>query len=115
MPDDRIAKNEERKANKVSSQRRRGARRLLAVGGFAVIALALWAFWLEPASLTLVEERISLPRSTPGSLRITILTDLHVGSPFNGIEKLREVVDRTNAAVPDVVCILGDLRTSPQN
>ena len=109
MRDDRIANNEERKTNDVSSQRRRGTRRFLVVAGCALVALALWAFWLEPASLKLVEERISLPRSTPGSLRIAILTDLHVGSPFNGIEKLREIVDRTNTALPDVVCILGDL------
>lgn len=74
-----------------------------------IVALGLSAFWLEPASLRLVEGRISLPGSAPGSLRIAILTDLHVGSPFNGIAKLRDIVDRTNAARADVVCILGDL------
>jgi len=83
--------------------------RILLATGSAVVALGLSAFWLEPASLALVEERISLPGTTHGSLRIAVLTDLHVGSPFNGIEKLRKVVDRTNAARPDVVCILGDL------
>jgi predicted MPP superfamily phosphohydrolase len=81
----------------------------LTVAGCAAVALGLSAFWLEPASLTLIEERITLSGSAPGSLRIAVLTDLHVGSPFNGIAKLREIVDRTNAARPDVVCILGDL------
>ena len=38
-----------------------------------------------------------------------MLTDLHVGSPFNDLERLRNIVRRTNAARPDVVCILGDL------
>lgn len=42
-------------------------------------------------------------------MRIAILTDLHVGSPFNGPTKLHDVVERTNAARPDVICILGDL------
>jgi predicted MPP superfamily phosphohydrolase len=74
-----------------------------------IAVLGLWGFWLEPASLTVVEERISVGSSAQGSLRIAVLADLHVGSPFNGIEKLREIVDRTNAARPDVVCILGDL------
>ena len=74
-----------------------------------VVALGLSAFWLEPASLTLEEQRVSLRGSARGSLRIAILTDLHVGSPFNGIAKLREIVARTNGARPDVVCILGDL------
>jgi predicted MPP superfamily phosphohydrolase len=81
----------------------------LAVAGCATVALGLSAFWLEPASLALIEERISLSGSASESLRIAVLTDLHVGSPFNGIAKLREIVDRTNAARPDVVCILGDL------
>ena len=71
--------------------------------------LGLWAFWLEPASLTLAEERITLRASIHGSLRIAVLTDLHVGSPFTGLEKLRQVVDRTNAARPDIICVLGDL------
>lgn len=42
-------------------------------------------------------------------MRVAILTDLHVGSPFNGIAKLRMAVEQTNAAHPDMVCILGDL------
>jgi predicted MPP superfamily phosphohydrolase len=52
--------------------------------------------------------RVSLPWPAR-SLRIAILTDLHVGSPFNGIDKLRRAVDLTNAAHPDIVCLLGDL------
>jgi hypothetical protein len=43
------------------------------------------------------------------TLRVAVLTDLHVGSPFDGIAKLRTIVDRTNAAEPDLICILGDL------
>jgi uncharacterized protein len=81
----------------------------LAVALIALLVGGLWAFWLEPSALTVAEERISLRWSARGSVRIAILTDLHVGSPFNGIEKLREIVDRTNAARPDIVCILGDL------
>jgi uncharacterized protein len=78
-----------------------------AVGGTGLV-LGLWALWLEPASLNVVEERANL-RWPARSLRIAILTDLHIGSPFNGIAKLRQEVDRTNAARPDLVCILGDL------
>lgn len=78
------------------------------VGCFA-IGLALWAFWLEPSRLVVSEERLTLERPLRGTLRIAILTDLHVGSPFNGLSKLREIVRRTNAARPDIICILGDL------
>jgi predicted MPP superfamily phosphohydrolase len=68
-----------------------------------------WAFWLEPARLTVLEQTIELRGPAPGTLRVAVLTDLHVGSPFNGIAKLREIVDRTNAARPELICILGDL------
>ena len=75
----------------------------------AALIVGLWAFWLEPASLTLTNEQVSLCRATRRPLRIAILTDLHVGSAFNGVDKLRRAVDRTNAEKPDIVCILGDL------
>jgi hypothetical protein len=65
----------------------------------ATLVLGLWAFWLEPASLGVSKEQVHL-EWPPRSLRIAILTDLHVGSPFNGIAKLRRVVDLTNAHVP---------------
>jgi uncharacterized protein len=74
-----------------------------------LLSLGLRAFWLEPASLVVSEERVSLPLSTRQPVRVAVLTDLHVGSPFNGIAKLRDVVHRTNGAHPDIVCILGDL------
>ncbi|MGB2714791.1 MAG: metallophosphoesterase [Vicinamibacterales bacterium] len=82
--------------------------RLAAAIACAAVALAGWAFWFEPASLVVSEQRIAHPPLS-GSLRIAILTDLHVGSPFNGIGKLRDVVNRTNAARADIICILGDL------
>ena len=81
----------------------------LAVVGCVILALGLWAFWLEPASLGVLNERLALRWPAERSLRIAVLTDLHVGSPFNGIAKLRDTVDRTNAAQPDLICILGDL------
>jgi uncharacterized protein len=55
------------------------------------------------------EERFALRWSARGPVRIAIISDLHVGSPFNGRAKLRDVVARTNAARPDLICILGDL------
>lgn len=73
------------------------------------LTLGLWGLWLEPASLTTEEHQLNLPWPSQQALRIAVLTDLHVGSPFNQIDKLRAVVDRTNAARPDLVCILGDL------
>ena len=89
--------------------RRRAWRWALLVAALAAVVSGGWAFWLEPASLIVAEERLVLPAPWRRSLRIAVLTDLHVGSPFNGIDRLRQIVDRTNAARPDVVCLLGDL------
>jgi predicted MPP superfamily phosphohydrolase len=89
---------------------RRHIRRWAAIAAACgLLALGLRAFWLEPAGLALIEERITLAWRLRGPVRVAVLTDLHVGSPFNGPAKLRDVVDRTNAAHPDVICILGDL------
>jgi predicted MPP superfamily phosphohydrolase len=87
----------------------RPARWIALAAACVALTAGVRAFWLEPASLTVVEERLALPWSARGTVRIAILTDLHIGSPFNGRTKLRDVVTRTNAARPDVVCILGDL------
>jgi len=70
--------------------------------------LGLWAFWLEPASLRVHEETLSIPWPHP-PLRIAILTDLHIGSPHNDLPKLKHLVAMTNATRPDLICILGDL------
>jgi predicted MPP superfamily phosphohydrolase len=72
------------------------------------LVLGVQAFWLEPASLRVAEERVSLPWPAR-PLRVAVLTDLHVGTPFNGLDNLRRVVDLTNAAHADLVCLLGDL------
>src|SRR6059036_1613286 len=56
--------------------------------------LVAWAFWLEPASLCVRTYRLEIPRwnSALAGLRVAVIGDLHVGSPFNGLDKLRRVV-----------------------
>ncbi len=73
-----------------------------------IILLGLWAFWWEPASLRVHEETIIVPWPWP-PLRAGILTDIHIGSPHNDLAKLKQIVAQTNAARPDLICILGDL------
>jgi predicted MPP superfamily phosphohydrolase len=72
---------------------------------------ALWGFWLEPASLRTQE--VDLPLEWPLSrpLRVVVMSDLHVGSPYHDLGRLRTTVARTNALRPDLVCILGDFVT----
>lgn len=91
--------------------RKRPIRRWLLGLGLVGLILGGWAFGAEPASLRVREHTVRIQGWPAGrsGLRIALLTDLHVGSPFNGLSKLEEVVARTNAARPDAVLILGDL------
>ncbi|HEX8128740.1 MAG TPA: metallophosphoesterase [Pyrinomonadaceae bacterium] len=90
-------------------------RRKLAIAfglvGLLILALGLWAFWLEPARLSVRAVSLQVPRWHPEhhSLRIAVLTDLHVGAPHMKLDKLREIVERTNREQPDLVLVLGDL------
>jgi len=84
-------------------------RRGVALAAIVPAILALWAVGIEPAMLRVVERPVAVPGWPVGSpLRIALLADLHVGSPWNGPERLSEVVRRTNAARPDIVLMLGD-------
>ena len=76
----------------------------------APLLLAYWAFVLEPASLEVNRYDLVLPRwpSEQDGLLVALLSDLHVGSPGNGVDKLKEVVSRVNRARPDVVLLAGD-------
>jgi predicted MPP superfamily phosphohydrolase len=74
------------------------------------VALGLWGLWLEPASLQVRHHRLAIPAwpDACAGTRVALLADLHVGSPFNGPEKLRRIVDLTQAARPDLVLLAGD-------
>lgn len=82
--------------------------RSLAVIAFFTIVLTAWAFWWEPQRLVVREAQLSLPCWRAAPLRIGVIGDLHVGSPFVDLKKLDRIVDTMNAGRPDVVVLLGD-------
>lgn len=63
----------------------------------------------EPLRVGVTSYTVS-PRDWPRglSLRLAILTDLHICEPWLGIARLTELVHRTNALAPDAVLMLGD-------
>ena len=75
-----------------------------------IFALVVWAFWLEPASITVRHVRLEIPswHAEHRDMKIAVLTDLHVGSPHMGLDKLRRIVGHTNDERPDLVLLLGD-------
>ncbi|MES2683167.1 MAG: metallophosphoesterase [Pseudomonadota bacterium] len=79
------------------------------VCGLAVL-LAAWAFWWEPNRLLVREVQVT-PGGWPAALdglKVVQLTDLHVGAPWVGLGKLREVVAASNAQQPDLILLTGD-------
>lgn len=85
--------------------------RLVAVAFWiTAFGLGLWAFVLEPASLTSRQHDLPIPdwSADLSDLRVAVLSDLHVGSPYSGIDKLRKIVELTNGLKPDLIVIPGD-------
>lgn len=72
-----------------------------------------WGILVEPNRLVLHQETIAI-KNWPqelGSLRIAVLSDIHVGSWCIDDQKLRLIVARTNELRPDMIVILGDYMT----
>lgn len=85
-------------------------KKLLLALSFVLAGLGLWAFWIEPAWLSVRRVTLHVPRwhAEHENMRVAVLTDLHVGAPHAGIAKLRRVVERTNEEQPDLIVLLGD-------
>lgn len=81
---------------------------LLPVVAIVAFALAVRAFWWEPQQLVSREIRLALPCWRAQPLRIAVVSDLHVGSPFIDLQKVRVIVSRVNAGHPDIIVLLGD-------
>ena len=74
------------------------------------LLLGLWAFWWEPSSLHNADYTLRIPQwpQPCSGLRIAVLADPHTGSPYNGLDKLNEIVDLTLQAQPDLILLAGD-------
>lgn len=76
-----------------------------------IFPLMVWSCWYEPRSLVVREVELHLPGLTPAQdgLRVALISDLHVGAPYQGLSQLSQIVKRVNGAHPDLVLFLGDL------
>lgn len=91
---------------------KRGTRNALSLLAFAAgfsVAIALDAFWIEPASLHVAEYDVALAKPGPlAGLRVAVIADLHGGAPFIDEAKIARVVELTNATRPDLILLTGD-------
>ena len=85
-------------------------RLLLAIAFVVVVVLTVWGFVIEPNRLVVNE--VSLPIAEVdarfGNLKVALISDLHVGSPWIDLKKLHDVVAKTNAVKPDLILLAGD-------
>ena len=78
------------------------------------VLVAGWAFGIEPGLLITRHVRLDLP-GWRNDVKIAVLSDLHVGAPHIGLDKLRRIVVETNAENPDMVVLLGDFMIGGPN
>lgn len=76
-------------------------------------SLAWWSLWWEPNQLTVKTTALAIPNWPAGfaHLKIVTLSDLHVGAPHITLDKVREIVRRSNQQQPDLIVLLGDYVT----
>ncbi|MEO1110630.1 MAG: metallophosphoesterase [Pseudomonadota bacterium] len=76
---------------------------------FGVTCLPAYAVVVEPFFLR-VQRHVVTPPNWPRGLELTaaLIADPHVCNPWMGLDRLRFIVERTNALKPDIVLMLGD-------
>jgi len=82
---------------------------VFAVAVMTIIFLS-WGVGIEPGLLRVTATEIAAPswETYWRSLRIAVLSDLHVGSPHIDAKHLEFIVETVNAQKPDLVLLLGD-------
>lgn len=86
-------------------------RRLLVVVAILLaVAGGAWVVFIEPAMLRTHEETLVLPRwpVACGGLKLAVIADLHIGSPYWGVERVDALVELVRRAQPDIILLAGD-------
>lgn len=84
-------------------------RALFAVASLSFGCLA-WGFFWEPRQLVERDYRLNLPHWSSGceGLRLDVVSDLHTGSPHNGLDNLDRIVRRLIDSDAPAVLMAGD-------
>jgi predicted MPP superfamily phosphohydrolase len=90
---------------------RRQFMRLLAGVSVLVLTSLAWLVWLLRVYTPRVQIsrwRVRPPGWDAGSVTVAFVTDTHTGAPWNGLARLREIVQQTNALGADIIVLGGD-------
>ena len=93
---------------------RRGVLKGLAGLALGVTGFASYAFAIEPRWRLVVTDYAVSPPGWPADLPLTIalVSDIHAGEPHMSLERITDIVDRTNALGADLVLLGGDFVAS---
>jgi len=82
------------------------------VGGLSVLGVSTAAYGvgIEPVLRLRVTRYHPTPRQWPADfpLKIAAIADVHACDPWMSLERIEDIVDRTNALKPDLIVLLGD-------
>jgi predicted MPP superfamily phosphohydrolase len=93
---------------------RRRFLKTLGFSGAGMVGLTGYGFAIEPMwRLEVTRYRVA-PAHWPRDLKLSIgvIADVHAGGPAMPIERIRGIVEETNALRPDVIVLLGDFAAS---
>jgi uncharacterized protein len=93
----------------------RGRHPLAAATVVILVALGVWALFIEPERLVVREVAVDSREWSGPPIRIGVISDTHVGSAHGRVSRVRELVERMNAERPDLVVLLGDYAGSHES
>jgi predicted MPP superfamily phosphohydrolase len=88
--------------------------RALALIALLGVCIGLYAVVIEPSRLVVNQYELAIPNwpSALSGLRVALISDTHIGSPFWDLARLRELVTRVNEQQADLVLLAGDYQTN---
>jgi predicted MPP superfamily phosphohydrolase len=84
----------------------------IAISTIAILLAAFlsYAYFIGPRQFVVVEETLVVPNWSPklNGFRVVAISDIHAGSNYAPEERIRYMVEQTNAQNADIVVLLGD-------
>jgi uncharacterized protein len=83
------------------------------IGGLCVVTMFIifYSAFIEPQTLTVTTHNVHLP--VVNSLKIAVISDLHIG-PYKNAAFIEKIVSRTNQLLPDFIFLVGDYISSEE-
>lgn len=86
------------------------------IGTFLLVVVLLfggvlaYAYFIGPRQFEVVEETLAVPNwdAKLNGFKVVAISDIHAGSNYAPIERLRFVVEKANEQNPDLIVLLGD-------